>query len=118
MAQVFFKIACPDIGQKSAQEETNRALYRDQRKFAFVRPPPAWVYSRPGRTIMTIGLALKIALAFVCFGIGAACLIGTICMLGFISATGAAIPATLGAFGAIFLWFTYLLLRRVRWHND
>ena len=68
--------------------------------------------------MMTIGLALKIALALVCFGIGAACLIGAIAMLPFISASGAAIPGMFGAFGAIFLWITFLLLRRVRWHND
>jgi hypothetical protein len=64
---------------------------------------------------MTIGLALKIALAFVCFGIGAACLIGAIAMLPFTSASDAALP---GMLGAMFLFFTYLLLRRVRWHND
>ena len=62
--------------------------------------------------------ALKIALGFVCFGIGAAGLILTICLLVFISATGPAIPAMFGAFAAVFLWFGFLLLRQVRWHND
>jgi hypothetical protein len=65
-----------------------------------------------------IGSALKIALGVVCFGIGAAGSIGTICMLPFISATGAAIPGMFGAFAGLFLWFAFLLLRQVRWHND
>jgi len=61
---------------------------------------------------------LKIVLGVVCFGIGAACLIGAICILPFIPAFDAAIPGTFGAFGAIFLLIAFLLLRRVRWHND
>ena len=60
---------------------------------------------------------LKIGLGVVCFAIGAACVIGAICTLPFISASDAHIPAMFGAVGAMFLWFTYLLLRRVRWHN-
>jgi hypothetical protein len=67
---------------------------------------------------MTIGLVLKIGLGVICFGIGAACLIGAICILPFISASDAAIPGMFGAFGAIFLLIAFLLLRRVRWHND
>jgi hypothetical protein len=67
---------------------------------------------------MTLGLVLKIALGVVCFGIGAACLIGTVCILPFISATGAAAPAMFGVFAATFLWIAFLLLRQVRWHND
>ena len=67
---------------------------------------------------MTIGLVLKIAFGVVCFGIGAACLIGVICMLPFTSASGAAIPGMFGAFAATFLLIAFLLLRRVRWHND
>jgi hypothetical protein len=67
---------------------------------------------------MTIGLGLKIALGVVCFGLGAACLIGAICIVPFISASDAHIPAMFGAFGTMFLWITFLLLRRVRWHND
>lgn len=51
---------------------------------------------------MTIGSALKIGLGVVCFAIGAACLIGAICILLFISASDAAIPTMFGAFGAIF----------------
>lgn len=67
---------------------------------------------------MTIGLVLKIALGVVCFGIGAASLIGAIGSALFVSASDAHIPVMFGAFGAIFLWFTFLLLRHVRWHND
>ena len=67
---------------------------------------------------MTIGSALKIGLGVVCFAIGAACLIGAICILPFISVSDAAVPGTFGAFGIIFLLFAFLLLRRVRWHND
>ena len=67
---------------------------------------------------MTIGAVLKIGLGVVCFGIGAACLIGAISVLPFISASDAAIPGLLGAFGIAFLLFAFLLLRRVRWHND
>jgi hypothetical protein len=61
---------------------------------------------------------IKIGLGVVCFGIGAACLIGAICVIPFVSATDAAIPGTVGAFGAVFLMMAFLLLRRVRWHND
>jgi hypothetical protein len=67
---------------------------------------------------MTIGSALKVGLGVVCFGVGAACLIGAISISFFVSASDAAIPATFGAFGAIFLSIAFLLLRRVRWHND
>jgi len=67
---------------------------------------------------MTMGSVLKIGLGVVCFGIGAACLIGAICFLPFISASDAAIPGMFGAFGAIFQLIAFLLLRRVRWHND
>jgi len=67
---------------------------------------------------MTIGAVLKIALGVICFGIGAACLIGAICMLPFISASGAAAPGMFVAFAAIFLLIAFLSLRRVRWHND
>jgi hypothetical protein len=67
---------------------------------------------------MTIGSGLKIALGIVCFAIGAACLIGAISIMPFIAWSDAAIPATFGAFGAIFLLFAFLLLRRLRWHND
>jgi hypothetical protein len=67
---------------------------------------------------MAIGLVLKIALGVVCFGIGAACLIAAICIVPFISASDAAIPGMFGTFGAIFLLIAFLLLRRVRWHND
>ena len=67
---------------------------------------------------MTIGLVLKIALGVVCFGIGAACLIVTVCMLPLISASDAAAPGMFGVFAATFLLFAILLLRQVRWHND
>jgi hypothetical protein len=67
---------------------------------------------------MTIGLALKIALAFVCLGIGTACLIGAIVVLPFISASDAVIPGLFGTLGAMFLWIAFLLLRGVRWHNN
>ena len=67
---------------------------------------------------VTIGLVLKIAVGLVCFVIGAASLIGAISSFLFVSASDAHIPAMFGAFGAMFLWFTYLLLRQVRWHND
>jgi hypothetical protein len=67
---------------------------------------------------MTIGLALKIGLGVVCFAIGAACLIGAISIVFFISASDAAIPATFGALAAIFLVIAFLSLRRVRWHDD
>jgi hypothetical protein len=65
-----------------------------------------------------IGSALKIALGMVCFGIGAASLIGAICSLLFVSASDAHIPAMFGTLGAMFLWISFLLLRRLRWHND
>ena len=65
-----------------------------------------------------MGSGLKIALGIVCFAIGAASLIGAICIVPFVSWSDAAIPATFGAFGTIFLLFTFLLLRRLRWHND
>jgi hypothetical protein len=67
---------------------------------------------------MTIGSGLKIALGLVCFAIGAASLIGALCVLPFISMSDAAVPATFAAFGAVFLSFAFLLLRRLRWHND
>ena len=67
---------------------------------------------------MTIGAALKIGLGVVCFAIGAACLIGAICILFFISASDAAAPGMFGVFAATFLLFAFLLLRQVRWHND
>jgi hypothetical protein len=66
---------------------------------------------------MTIGSGLKIALGLVCFAIGAACLIGALCVLLFISMSDAAIPATFGAAGTVFLLFAFLLLRGLRWHN-
>ena len=52
---------------------------------------------------MTIGSALKIALGLVCFGIGAVGVIVTICMVPFISASDAAVPAMFGVFGVMFL---------------
>ena len=66
---------------------------------------------------MTIASVLKTGLGVVCFGIGAACLIGAVCILPFISASDAAIPALFGAFAAIFLSIAFLLLRRLRWHS-
>jgi hypothetical protein len=66
---------------------------------------------------MTIGSVLKIGLGVACFGIGAASVIGTVCILPFISASDAAIPAMFGASGAIFLLIAFLLLRQVRWHS-
>jgi len=68
--------------------------------------------------MMTTGSVLKIGLGIVGFAIGAACLIGAICVLPFISMSDAAIPAMFGAFGVIFLSIAFLLLRQVRWHND
>jgi hypothetical protein len=65
-----------------------------------------------------INTALKIALGMVCFGIGAAALIGAVCSLFFISTSDAHIPAMFGAFGAMLLWLSFLLLRRLRWHNE
>lgn len=67
---------------------------------------------------MTIGLVLKIAVGLVCFVIGAASLMGAIGSFFFVSTSDAHIPAMFGASGVMFLWFTYLLLRQVRWHND
>jgi hypothetical protein len=61
---------------------------------------------------------LKIAFAIVCFAIGAACVIGAISLSFFVSGSDAAIPALFGAFGAMCLWIAYLLLRRVRWHDN
>jgi hypothetical protein len=59
--------------------------------------------------------ALKVALGMVCFGIGAAGVIGAISVLVF----GSVFEATVtGMLAALFLWFAYLLLRQVRWHND
>ena len=65
-----------------------------------------------------IGSALKIALGMICFGIGAASIIGAISSLLFVSASDAHITIIFGMFGAIFLWISFLLLRRLRWHND
>jgi hypothetical protein len=67
---------------------------------------------------MTIGLALKIGLGVVCFALGAACLIAAISIVVFISASDAVIPGTFAGFGVIFLLIAFLMLRRVRWHND
>ena len=67
---------------------------------------------------MAIGTALKIGLGVVCFAIGAACLIAAISVSFFVSASDTAIPGTFGALAAIFLLIAFLLLRRVRWHND
>jgi xanthine/uracil permease len=67
---------------------------------------------------LMMGTALKIALGMVCFGIGAASLIGGIGTLLFVSASDAHIPAMFGTLGAMFLWISFLLLRRLRWHND
>jgi hypothetical protein len=65
-----------------------------------------------------IGPVLKIALGVVCFGIGAAALIGAVCSSLFVAASDAHIPAMFGAIGAMFLWISFLLLRRLRWHNN
>jgi hypothetical protein len=67
---------------------------------------------------MTIGLVLKIGFGVVCFGIGAASIIVALCALLFVSVSDAAIPATFGVVGTIFLLIAFLLLRQVRWHND
>jgi len=64
------------------------------------------------------GTAIKIACGLVCFGIGAASLIGAISSALFVSVSDAYIPAILGALGAVFLWLASMLLRRLRWHND
>jgi len=61
---------------------------------------------------------LKIAFAIVCFAVGAASIIGAVSLSFFVSGSDAAIPAMFGAFGAMCMWITYLLLRRTRWHND
>ena len=59
--------------------------------------------------------ALKVALGLVCFGIGAAGIIMGISVLVF----GSVIEATVtGLLAALFLWFTYLFLRQVRWHDS
>jgi len=50
--------------------------------------------------------------------VGAASVIGVVCAVPFISASDAAIPATFGTFGGLFLWIAFPLLRQVRWHND
>jgi len=58
---------------------------------------------------------LKIALGAVCFGLGGACIIAAIAVLIF----GAVFEASMtGMLGALFLFFAFLFLRRVRWHND
>ena len=67
---------------------------------------------------MTIGSALKIALGVVCFGIGAACLIGAICILPFISASDAAIPRNVRGVRDNISLIAFLFLRRVRWYTD
>jgi len=59
---------------------------------------------------MTLGLVLKIAFGVACFAIGAACLILGICMLPFISASGAAPPGMFVAFAAIFLWIAFFVV--------
>jgi len=66
---------------------------------------------------MTTSFALKIALGIVCFAIGVACVIGAVCVIPFISAADVAMPITFGAFGALFLWIAFRLLRQVRWHT-
>lgn len=76
---------------------------------------PCRLFHAPG---MTIGSGLIIALGIICFAIGAACLIGAICIVPFVSWSDAAIPATFGTVGAVFLLFALLLLRGLRWHND
>ena len=58
---------------------------------------------------------LNIALGVVCFGIGAACVIGAIGLLVFDAAFAA---AWTGLFGALFLFSTFLLFRGVRWHEN
>ena len=65
-----------------------------------------------------MGTALKIALGMVCFALGAASLMGAIGTFIFVSWSDAHIPALFGAFGAMFLWISFLLLRRFRWHSD
>ena len=58
--------------------------------------------------------ALKIALGMACFVIGAAGVILAISMLVFEVMIQAAVTAVLGA---LFLWFAFVLLRQVRWHD-
>lgn len=65
-----------------------------------------------------LGTALKIGFGLICFAIGAASLIGAISSALFVSASDAHIPIFFGALGAVFLWFAFLLLRRLRWHNN
>lgn len=79
---------------------------------------PRWRPHPDAGPRMTLGLALKIGLGVVCFVLGAASLIAAICILPFISVSDAAVPGMFGAFGAIFLLIAFLMLRRVRWHND
>jgi len=74
--------------------------------------PDGWYISGRGQSMK---VALRVALGMVCFGIGAADLIGAICMLAFSLVFEAAVT---GMFGAMFLWISFLLLRRLRWHND
>jgi len=74
-----------------------------------------WYISGRGQSMK---VALKVAFGLVCFGIGAASLIGAVCSLLFVSASDAHIPAMFGAFGAMLLWISFLLLRRLRWQND
>jgi hypothetical protein len=45
-----------------------------------------------------MSIALKVALGILCFVIGAACVIEAIYTVPFVSASDAAIPATVGAF--------------------
>jgi hypothetical protein len=49
-----------------------------------------------------------------CFAIGAAGVILAISMLVFEVVIQAAVTAVLGA---LFLWFAFVLLRQVRWHD-
>jgi len=58
--------------------------------------------------------ALKIALGIACFAIGAGGVIFAISLLVFEVMSQAAVTAALGA---LFLWFAFLLLRQVRWHE-
>jgi hypothetical protein len=58
--------------------------------------------------------ALKVALGMACFAIGAAGVILAISMLVFEVVVQAAVTAVLGA---LFLWFAFVLLRQVRWHD-
>ena len=58
--------------------------------------------------------ALKVALGMTFFAIGAAGVILAISMLVFEVVVQAAVTAVLGA---LFLWFAFVLLRQVRWHD-